>query len=185
MQKGFLWRWSCGCTRQLTCNCTITLTCLCQRNSSLIAPIRDYTKTRFGCTNPSLYKLQPFTHEANLHNIYKFSPYFENRHSSVGLVTMLRSVRSSKYSIPTVSIKFYLFRNVYPGYGTHSVSHLVGTSGGFSSGKAAFLMRLRGLHGDNCSESLPQSKRCFSSISSFLKEETSPFASSNHNIYID
>jgi hypothetical protein len=56
-------------------------------------------KTRFGCTNSSLYKLLPSTCEVNLHGMYKFSPYFEKGLSSVSLVSMLRPARLSKYSI--------------------------------------------------------------------------------------
>jgi len=56
-------------------------------------------KTRFGCTNTSLYKLFLSTREVNLHGLSKFSPYFEKGHSSVSLVSMLRPARLSKYSI--------------------------------------------------------------------------------------
>lgn len=56
-------------------------------------------KTRFGCTNTSLYELLPPTREVNLHGMSKFSPYFEKGHSSISLVSMLRPARLSKYSI--------------------------------------------------------------------------------------
>jgi hypothetical protein len=58
-----------------------------------------HKKTRFGCTNTSLYKLLSSTREVNLHGMYKFSPYFVKGHSSSSLVSMLRPARLSKYSI--------------------------------------------------------------------------------------